>query len=133
MEAKATIIFCDNVINNFSNGRMVPSISRPLTSITPRSIPGNYTFAIFFSIENVPKGSHTLQLELYNTQNIKIFDSNIIELKSGLNLLGDVYAPIEASAEIRNAVIETAGRFRAVVILDNNEISEQILEVKKNV
>ena len=129
MEPKTTIVFCDSIVNNVTNGRLTPSIVRPFSSITPRHIPGNYTFAVFFSIENISVGDHKLQLVLYNTDEEKIFDTNIIELNTTFNTIGEVFAPIEISAEIRNAILESAGTIKAVVLLDNNKIGENTLEV----
>lgn len=131
MEAKATIIFCDSIVNNMSNGRITPSILRPLTNIIPRNIPGNYTFAVFFSIENISLGNHKLHIVLNDTKGNILFDTNDIELNPSLNTVGDYYAPIEISAEVRNAVIENDGEITAIVYLDGNNIGSQKLEVIK--
>ena len=128
MGINATIIFCDNIINNLSNGRTIPSISNPLKNITPRNIPGNYTFSIFFSIENIPTEKKELQIELYNTDEIKVMDTNIIRLQD-FNAIDNVYTPIVISAEIRNTIIENPGCFTAKIKIDNQLIAEEKLEV----
>jgi hypothetical protein len=114
-----------------SNGKIVPSISRPITCITPRHIPGNYTFAVFFSIENVSVGNHMLQIIMNNTNGQKMFDTNPIELNPTLQTLGGSFAPIEISAEIRNAVIEAAGQIEAQVYLDGEMIDSNTLGVNQ--
>lgn len=128
MGINATIIFCDNIIDNISNGRMTPSISTPLNSITPRNIPGNYTFSIFFSIENIPTEKKELQISLYDTNRIKVLDTNMIKLQD-FNTVNNIYAPIVMCAEVRNAVIENPGCFTAEIKIDNKQIATKKLEV----
>lgn len=132
MEINATIIFCDKILDNTSNGGNVPSISNPFKSITPRNIPGNYTFSIFFSIENIPVEKKELQISLYNTEKIKVLDTNVIKLQD-FNIIENVYAPIVISADARNAIIEKPGCFIAEVKIDNELVATESLEVIKHV
>lgn len=132
MEINATIIFCDKIVDNLSNGRITPSISNPFKSITPINIPGNYTFSIFFSIENIPIEKKELQITLYDTNNIKVLDTNIINLQS-FNTINNVYAPVVMAAEIRNAIIEKTGCFTAEIKIDNQLVAKEKLEVNTQI
>ena len=131
MEINANIIFCNDVIVNSSNNKKTPGILGPLKSITPRNIPGNYTFSIFLSIENVSQEYKELKNEIYNTENIKVFDTGIINLETlNFNKQNKVYFPIVLTTELRNIVIEKPGCFTAKVLLDGQTIAEEKLTVK---
>lgn len=132
MEINANITFCDNIILNMSNNKMTPCISKPLKSITPRNIPGNYTFSIFLSVENVSQEHNDLQVEVYNTENIKVFDTGVLKL-SKFNKNNDVYSAIVMTTEMRNTVIEKPGCFTAKILLDGQLISEERLVVKRKI
>lgn len=132
MEINANITFCNDVIINVSNNKKTPSVLGPLKSITPRNIPGNYTFSIFLSIENVSQEYRELKVEVYNTENIKVFDTGILKLDS-FNKNNDVYSTIVLTTELRNIVIERPGCFTAKILLDGQTIAEEKLMVKSRI
>ena len=53
MDVRTSIIFCDSIQNNIVNGKLSPAISRPLSSIIPYAIPGNYSFSLYFQLIQV--------------------------------------------------------------------------------
>lgn len=132
MEINANITFCDNIVSNISNNKITPCVSKPLRNITPRNIPGNYTFSIFLSIENVSQEHKELEVEVYNTQNIRVFYTGVIKLDT-FNKNNDVYSVIVLTTELRNIVIESPGCFTAKILLDGQIISEEKLEVKSQI
>lgn len=132
MEINANITFCNDVIVNVFDNKRTPSILSPMKSITPRNIPGNYTFSIFLSIENVSQEYGELKVEVYNTENIKVFDTGIIKLDK-FNKNNDVYSAIVLTTELRNIVIEKPGYFTAKILLDGQIIAEEKLMVKSQI
>lgn len=127
------IIFCDNVAVNISNGQVIPSVNTPLNCIFPRHIPGNYSFAVFASVENIPSNDdHIIRLKVYDTERKKIFDSKNIKINSAQKKNNEVYAPIQLSVDIRNTVIEREGCFTAKIYLDDIVIGKKELKVLKS-
>lgn len=134
MDISVSIIFCDAIQSNIINGRMVPSVIGPLTSIAPYSIPGNYTFSVYCSIANILVDSpkHNFRVTIKDTNEEVIFDTKEIDITQNLEKVGNYFAPIDCSIEIRNIVIKKTGNFIAEVYLDGEKKASQNLKVINN-
>lgn len=130
MKIETSIIFCDSIQNNVVNGKLSPAISRPLSSIVPYAIPGNYSFSLYCSIENLPADTnHTFRIEVVAPEGNIIFQTNDIEVGSGMNVAGSVFTPIEFAVDIRNTVVLATGEYTAKVYVDGSLIEEKKLPV----
>lgn len=129
MEMGTEIVFCDRVVSNVSGNKAAPCVSKPLESISPISIPGNYTFSVFLSIKNVLQEHKELEVEIYNTENVRIFYTEKIRLEK-FKKESNMYSEIIITTELRNVVIESTGYFTAKILLDGQIVRENKLEVR---
>ena len=113
MESSATIIFSDSIQNTVVNGQIKPSISNPINFIKPYAIPGNYSFAIFCIVENLPiKNEHKLSVKTYNVNGDCIFESGEIIVNEQMGNIEDMCVPVSLSVEFRNLIIPDVGEIK---------------------
>ena len=130
MDVQTSIIFCDSIQNNIVNGKLSPAISRPLSSIVPYAIPGNYSFSLYCSIENLSANtSHSFKIEVIAPDGNIIFQTSDIEIGASMNVAGSVFTPIEFAVDIRNTVVLPEGEYTAKVYVDGSLKGENKLPV----
>ena len=130
MSVNASIVFCDSIQSSIINGKLSPTISRPLSYITPISIPSNYTFAIYCSLEGLERDKkHVLRIEVKDPDNLLIMSATNLELPSIEDINSKVYPRVEISIDMRNVVIMHAGTFKAEIYDNDDSICVEELQV----
>lgn len=134
MAKVSSLILCENVqpsITQNANGGVDirPNITSPLTSIRPYAVPGNYSFAIFFSIcdtkQDAENGQGNLKIRIYAPSEDVVFTS------------ADIVVPPEVllneessySLDLRNFVFKQKGTYAIKIFFNEKEIAEHHFEV----
>ncbi len=130
MDPNVSIIFCDSIQNNITNGKPTPVISRPLKSITPYRIPGNFSFSLYCSIEGLDADKkHWLRIEVKDTKNKTILSTSNAEVPTVPDAAE--IPMVEFSVDFRNVVFLEPGNVTATVYVDDEKCSEGTLIVNQ--
>lgn len=133
MESIVMILFCDMIQTTFNEGKVSQSIVKPISSITPVAVPGNYSFSLYCSIEHLRADSeHELSLEMYAPDGSIMHKIANFPIKPEFGLKeNDYFSTIEIGLDARNAVIPCTGDITAVLFIDGKEVASKKLSVLK--
>ena len=126
-----SLIICEDIQNiiDSSNGNSFPrpQIIGPLDIISPYSVPGNYSFAIFGSISEVANGTDSkLCITISSPQGVELFKSGELLIKNPDNK----FPTIKFSFNFRNFLFPENGKYRLDVNVDGNKIDSRDIYVQ---
>lgn len=136
MARVSSLILCESVqssITQNANGGIDirPNIMSPFSSIQPIAIPGNYSFAIFFTIcdidSNDKKSQSNLQLKIIAPDGNMVFLSAVFTISS--EVLSD--GLFSYSIDFRNFVFIQEGDYTINIIYNNQILHEQKFNVTR--
>ncbi|WP_308539564.1 hypothetical protein [uncultured Ruminococcus sp.] len=132
MSANAKIIFCDSFQQSIDNGKIIPSLRTPITSISPYAVPGNFSFCIYCSVSGLSIAeSKSVELQLVGYDNEIIFTTSKIKLSEmNLKAIDDMYRPLELAVDLRNVLIMKREPLVAKLFVNEKIIASEKLTVK---
>ena len=130
MEPQVEIIFCDGFQNpDASAPNRPPSISTPFTSLKPYAIPGNYSFAVYCTIEGLPNPPLCTKISLeIGEENGNIFLPRTPLPVNAINTSGE-YASVNMGIDLRNMVISKEGDVYVRIWMEEEIIGEKKIKV----
>lgn len=128
MEPNVEIIFCDG-FQNQSVPNNPPSISNPLTSLKPYAIPGNYSFAVYCSIEKIPAANKNISFEIGEVDGNVFLPKTQIPMQA-INSSGE-FATINLGIDLRNVVVSKEGDVYVKIRMDDTVIGEKKIGVSQ--
>lgn len=134
MRVTAKILFCEKVQITFEEGNVKPIVIGQTTSIVPFSLPGNYSFALYCSVEGLSASlEHKLRLLVYDPNGSTMYESGEVPIRPGAKFKthGDCFGTIELVVDARNVIIPCIGIIKAILYVDGNEIISNELEVSE--
>lgn len=134
MGASVKIIFCDSFQQSIANGKIVPSLRTPITSITPYAVPGNFSFCIYCSVSGLSVGeSKSVELRLVGPDKETIFTTSRIELNEmNLKTIDGMYMPLELAIDLRNVLIKKKEPLVAQLFVNEEVIESEELIVESS-
>lgn len=134
MGASVKIIFCDSFQQSIANGKIVPSLRTPITSITPYAVPGNFSFCIYCSVSGLSVGeSKSVELRLVGPDKETIFTTSRIELNEmNLKTIDGMYTPLELAIDLRNVLIKKKEPLVAQLFVNEEVIESEELIVESS-
>lgn len=132
----SSLILCESVqpaiTQNVNGGFDIrPNIMSPFSSIQPVAVPGNYSFAIFFTICEIDRKDKTaqnnLQLKIAAPNGTVVFSSAIISISSEM-LFDDTFS---YSIDFRNFVFPQEGEYTISVFFNDENLYSQKFNVKR--
>lgn len=136
MARVSSLILCESVqpaITQNANGGVDirPNIMSPITSIQPIAIPGNYSFAIFFSIcdieHNTKSAQGNLQLKITAPNGNVIFSSATVSISADILSNG----AFSYSIDFRNFVFEHEGNYVIDIFYNDEKLNGQEFNVTR--
>lgn len=129
-----SLIVCEDVQNIVENRNgtlnVRPQIIGPLDFISPYSVPGNYSFAIFGSISGIPEGVDSrLHIVINSPEGEELFKSEEMIVKKPDNRL----ASVKVSFNFRNFLFKEDGKYNIAVYFDENKIGDKDIYVQAQV
>lgn len=132
--AKCKIVICDNVRQEMGPNGINNNIINILQYIEPINIPSNYTFVASCLFSDLDKDiEHNFSIKLIDPNQKLIVNFDNIKFVVPKSEQENLQAPLnlQINAEFRNVIISSVGNY-AVQAYDNNEfISAETVEVKK--
>lgn len=128
----STFLYCENVQPSHNGGM---TINGPMQIITPKYIPGVFSFTIFLGIIGLDVSeSHTLQIKFMKKDGDKeIIDTgkiNIQNQEEKENILPLDMRGFMANLDFRNVELKTEGEYVTKVILDDDLKGEFPIKAK---
>ena len=128
----STFLYCENA-QPLPNGGM--TINGPMKIITPKYIPGVFSFTIFFGIIGIDLSDpHTLQIKFMKKgENKALVDTDKLNLQNQeikANILPLDMRGFMANLDFRNVELETEGEYVTKVILDGELKGEFPIKAK---
>ena len=128
----STFLYCENVQPSYNGGM---TINGPMQIITPKYIPGVFSFTIFLGIIGLDVSeSHTLQIKFMKKDGDKeIIDTgkiNIQNQEEKENILPLDMRGFMANLDFRNVELKTEGEYVTKVILDDDLKGEFPIKAK---
>lgn len=132
----SSLVLCECVqpsLNQDANGgvEIRPNIMSPFTNIQPVAVPGNFSFAIFFSLSNIDNIDSTIQ----NNLQIKIIAPNgdVVFTSAAISIPSDII-PDESfaySIDFRNFVFTQEGNYNIDIFYNGENIYNYTFSVKQ--
>lgn len=125
------LIVCEDVQNTFEpsdvNGsiRITPQIVNPLDYISPYSLPGNYSFALFGSISSILEDG-TLSVIIKSPKNEEIFRTGKMAVKKP----DKEFESVKFSFNIRNFLFMEEGKYNISIFINENKIGNRDIYVR---
>ena len=129
MEPQVEIIFCDGFQNpDPSTPNRPPSISTPLTTLKPYAIPGNYSFAVYCTIEKIPTDQQkNISFEIGEVDGNTFLPRTQIPMQAIVQT-GE-FATINLGIDLRNVVISKEGDVFVKIRMNEEVIKEKKIGV----
>ena len=128
MAPQIEIVFCEG-LQTSPTPNTPPTITNPLSLLRPYAIPGNYSFSVFCSIDQLPIDSQTkISIEIGETDGNILLPSTPIPINAVANGPGN-QASIKLGIDLRNAIISKEGEIYAQIKQNNSLIGEKKIKV----
>lgn len=110
-------MYCDQITANNVNGKLVPSVFMPLTSIPVSNLPTEKSFALCICVADIDVSSdHELQLVLKHNGNV------LVDMGKTLLEKGKTQEEAFLSADIRNLKVAEEGEITIEMCFDGEVI-----------
>lgn len=125
-------IYCLNVDRAPENQNIV-IIKGISCSLSPDFIPGNYTFAIAFSVLDIDEGEHNIKIQFVNPQEevvANVDDIKIIYVHEKNNI-PNKWKGVNVTLSLNNVVIQSEGIYKTIVFFDGEKLNEKEIYIAK--
>lgn len=124
-------IYCLNVDRAPENQNIV-IIKGISCSLSPDFIPGNFTFAIAFSVLDIDEGDHDIKIQFVNPQGEVV--ANVDDIKINYkqeNNIPKEWKGINITLSLNNVVLQSEGIYKTIVFFDGENLSEKEIYIAK--
>ncbi|CVI73790.1 hypothetical protein BN3660_03356 [Eubacteriaceae bacterium CHKCI004] len=131
MEYISSFTYCDTIQTQMTPQGPQQQIIRPLQSLTPIAIPGNFSFAIACSITgfNASK-ENEVQIIFSDSNNNVLYDTGKVKFQLPPEQIKEnESASIQFNIDIRNLIFRAIGLYSTKVMLNNKELGEYKIQV----
>lgn len=131
MEYISSFTYCDTIQTQMTPQGPQQQIIRPLQSLTPIAIPGNFSFAIACSITgfNASK-ENEVQIIFSDPNNNVLYDTGKVKFQLPPEQIKEnESASIQFNIDIRNLIFRAVGLYSTKVMLNNKELGEYKIQV----
>lgn len=131
MEYISSFTYCDTIQTQMTPQGPQQQIIRPLQSLTPIAIPGNFSFAIACSITgfNASK-ENEVQIIFSDPNNNVLYDTGKVKFQLPPEQIKEnESASIQFNIDIRNLIFRAIGLYSTKVMLNNKELGEYKIQV----
>jgi len=127
-------IYCEGVQNIFTPEGSKMSLNNPLLVLTPRFIPGTFTFSISFGIQGFDQtAQNKLQIIFKDPSDTIIQDTGTVELPvAPKGNLPSEYVGISLSIDYRNIVINCDGEYSSTLVFNGETLGTYKIPVVKS-
>ena len=131
MEYISSFTYCDTIQTQMTPQGPQQQIIRPLQSLTPIAIPGNFSFAIACSITgfNASK-ENEVQIIFSDPNNNVLYDTGKVKFQLPPEQIKEnESASIQFNIDTRNLIFRAIGLYSTKVMLNNKELGEYKIQV----
>lgn len=119
------IVVCEEVYTGKDHSETI--IKKPLTAITPYSVPGMFSFMLAFSLYDLNDGPHKVEV-FFKTPNEEIILNQVLdfEFEAGSD---DKFKDVTLNLKYNNTVFKQTGMHKVEVILNDKYKNRLLIPV----
>lgn len=127
----SSFIYCDIIRTEMTENGPQPQIIKPLQALALYGIPGNFTFAISFTIAGIDVNKENLlRIQLLSPDEKAVFDTGDFNFR--INQIDENEKPntsMQFNFDLRNLVFQMEGIYSTNIFVDNEIIGTYKIEV----